>query len=165
MSDAKDKLESDSMQRPGYAPQRWTVEQPAAAGWWWVEGLRDHPYRLVVKVGQMSGEWAARIYNQWTPLSRLAGLRWAGPLPEPLDAPTATEESVACRALLASLDRAWDELSQAALLAEKIGEKETMYDANKAWWIIDAVIRRRSQKGSEANVDAKLRGGEPEAIR
>lgn len=75
----------------GYAPQRWSAELPAAAGWWWVDQTAV-PIRAVIKVQLLDGiPYAfAPAHDKWVECKRFnAGARWAGPLPEPLDAPDA----------------------------------------------------------------------------
>lgn len=79
---------------PGYAPQRWTAEQPAAVGWWWWKyDDSEEPLVLAVRSYKQAGhEWfeAQHPYG-WmhigTMTFRFPGGRWAGPLPVPLDAP------------------------------------------------------------------------------
>lgn len=72
----------------GYAPQPWSAEQPAAAGWWWAERLSGE--RLVVELLRDTGRagkllWVALSEDNHLPVdsAMFGGWRWAGPLPEP----------------------------------------------------------------------------------
>lgn len=64
----------------------WSAEKPKRRGWWWVDGLNAHPPFQVVPVAQMGDEWLVLLWGQWRPVARCNGMRWAGPLPEPLEA-------------------------------------------------------------------------------
>lgn len=63
-------------------------------------------------------------------------------------APTADSAAFASTAWLAAFERASDALSTAAVAAEKAGEKWAMYKANKAWWLLSAVMEREAKMES-----------------
>ena len=72
----------------GYAAQRWTAEKPTAAGWWWVETPID---RRIVRVWESNSRGLVASYygvGIADPISHAYFKRWAGPMPEPLEAPT-----------------------------------------------------------------------------
>lgn len=65
---------------------RWTAEQPKRPGWWWVE-IAAAKYVCELKIHT---DGSLRVYNIWAygaHVGAYAGCRWAGPLPEPQDAP------------------------------------------------------------------------------
>jgi hypothetical protein len=72
----------------GWPSLRWTAEKPKAAGWWYVElfdGRKD-----IAFVMQRSGEelsCGTFAIPGWHWVSDTFFRRWAGPLPEPVDAP------------------------------------------------------------------------------
>lgn len=80
----------------GYAPQRWSAEEPKAAGWWWwTWDSAEEPLILpVTRCGEAGRDWLEVEHPYgWMTLGlmklRFPGMRWAGPLPVPLDAPDA----------------------------------------------------------------------------
>lgn len=79
----------------GWPSLLWSAEQPAADGWWW---WQDKPHGLKRAVEIYSVTRAGRLLSRWVrdgaDLWKLGegcrrGGRWAGPLPEPVDAPDA----------------------------------------------------------------------------
>lgn len=70
----------------GSGALRWTAETPKRRGWWWVDGLNAHPPFQVVPVAQMGDEWVVLMWGQWRPVTQCKGMRWAGPLVEPVEA-------------------------------------------------------------------------------
>jgi hypothetical protein len=84
-------LRSAARQASGYAPPRWIAEKPAAAGWWWCEMMSlGKPLRMIVQVSHRANGIGLGIYCGWTDTWSMINeisARWAGPLPEPDDAP------------------------------------------------------------------------------
>lgn len=52
---------------------------------------------------------------------------------------------------LAAFESASNAVTAAAVAAEKAGEKWAMYEANKAWWLLSAVMDRGTQRRKAAN--------------
>jgi hypothetical protein len=83
----------DVRSMPCSASLRWTAEVPAADGWWW---WQDKPHGIKRAVEIYSVTRAGRLLSRWVrdgsgPWKLGEGCRrggrWAGPLPEPEDAP------------------------------------------------------------------------------
>ena len=79
---------------PGYAPQRWSEDRPAAAGRWGLERLSGTKRVVNVVTDQFedrAGLWVEGERGGYWPVTSgiFNGCRWAGPLPELPDAPDA----------------------------------------------------------------------------
>jgi hypothetical protein len=121
-------LRSAARQASGYAQPRWTAEKPAAAGWWWCETMSlGKPLRMIVQVSEHGS--GLGIYcgwtNTWSMINEISA-RWAGPLPEPMDAPTRAPElqeppegEFHAARLLDELEAAYSHLSKAALIMRR----------------------------------------------
>jgi hypothetical protein len=86
---------SDSCPAPGSGALRWSAEKPKAAGWWWWEEKHTTPGgRILTSRGvdevYLCGGRRRQLWVNYGQTSTIvknhpAG-RWAGPLPEPLEA-------------------------------------------------------------------------------
>jgi hypothetical protein len=73
----------------GYAAQLWSAEKPKAEGWWWVQLPKYPDLKVVVRVYRSPNETLCVYMHAGghKMMKDTHGYWWAGPLPEPLDAP------------------------------------------------------------------------------
>ena len=72
---------------PCYPALTWGAEKPKEAGWWWLESnVGGGAIRRVAEDNVVGDLWVLLDGKpQWVNVNdeRIAGWRWAGPLPEP----------------------------------------------------------------------------------
>lgn len=85
--------EESSRPAPCSGALTWSAEKPAAGGWWWSEAAAQDGFdpRVAVRLVRELRPYGNRLcifINRvgWYPIEDLVGWRFAGPLPEPVEA-------------------------------------------------------------------------------